>query len=189
MLYLISGTSRSGKTLMARKLMAQENLPYLSLDWLIMGFTNGVPEYGIHDKLFPDEIAKRFWSFFRAMCVSMIWTGDDCVIEGEAILPELIDELLKEFPDQIRIVFVGYTDVDIDQKVRDVKRFSEGENDWLTKESDEYIIDHIGNMVAHSIKIKEGCETYKLPYFDTSENFSGAIDEAMSCLLGNDRLQ
>ena len=90
MLYLVSGTSRSGKTIIAKKLLRQKQIPYMSLDWLMMGFTNGMPEYGIHDKLFPDEIAKKSWSFFKAMCESMLWLEVDYVIEGEAILPELI---------------------------------------------------------------------------------------------------
>ncbi|MHC5182780.1 MAG: hypothetical protein ACYSPI_00655, partial [Planctomycetota bacterium] len=49
MLYLVSGTSRSGKTLIAEKLMEEKQIPYMSLDWLMMGFTNGMPQLGIHD--------------------------------------------------------------------------------------------------------------------------------------------
>ena len=94
MIYLISGTSRSGKTLVAKKIMQQYEIPYLSLDWLVMGFTNGIPEYGIHDKLWPNEIAEKFWDFLKAMLENMIWSETDYIIEGEAVLPELINDLL-----------------------------------------------------------------------------------------------
>ncbi|MGB0929919.1 MAG: hypothetical protein ACPGVB_04035 [Chitinophagales bacterium] len=151
MLYLISGASRAGKTIVAKKLSAQKGIPYLSLDWIMMGFTNGIPEYGIHDLLFPDEIAERLWPFLKAMCESMIWAEDNCVIEGEAILPELITELLKKYPDKIKICFVGYVDISIDEKVSAIKEFSNTKKDWLSDKSDEYIIDHIKNMVAHSL--------------------------------------
>ncbi len=57
MIYIISGASRSGKTLIAEKMVKQYGIPYVSLDWLVMGFTNGIPEYGIHDKLWPNEIS------------------------------------------------------------------------------------------------------------------------------------
>ena len=82
----------------------------------MMGFTNGIPEYGIHDKLFPDEIAQRLWSFLKAMLESMIYVETDCVIEGEAMLPELIIELAKKNPHKLKICFLGYTDVSIDEK-------------------------------------------------------------------------
>ncbi|MEM8507081.1 MAG: hypothetical protein AAF717_04590 [Bacteroidota bacterium] len=72
MLYLIGGASRTVKTLMAKQLSSQMGIPYLSLDWIMMGFKNGIPEYGVHDKLFPNDIAKRLWPFYKAMFESMI---------------------------------------------------------------------------------------------------------------------
>ena len=80
-------------------MMQQCEIPYLSLDWLVMGFTNGVPEYGIHDKLWPNEIAERFWNFLKGMLDNMIWAEVDYIIEGEAVLPELIVELLEKYPE------------------------------------------------------------------------------------------
>jgi hypothetical protein len=182
MLYLVSGSSRSGKTLIAKDLLKQKQLPYLSLDWLVMGFTNGVPEYGVHDKLFPDEIARRMWPFLKAMFESMLWVGDDVVIEGEAILPELIVELLDQHPGQIRVCFVGYCDVDVEQKAADIRTFSDGQGDWLFKESDETVREHTKNMVAHSRMIKAGCQEHALPYFDTSDNFLEGVAEAIAYL-------
>ena len=185
MLYLISGSSRSGKTIIAKKILEHKNIPYMSLDWLVMGFTNGMPQWGIHDKLFPDESAKRLWSFFKAMCESMLYLEIDYIIEGEAMLPELIQELLDIYPDKIKICFVGYTDIDIDQKAQDIKTYSTRRGDWLTKESDDYIYDHIDNMVTHSRKIRDGCEKYNMTYFDTSTNFLDAIENAKNYLLSN----
>jgi len=148
-----------------------------------MGFTNGVPEYGLHDKLWPDEIARKFWKFFKAMIDNMLWEDLDYVIEGEAILPELVFKLINQHPKKIRIVFVGYTDIGVAEKVRLVKKFSDGENDWLTKESEDYINDHISNMVSYSNMIKKECDRYGLPYFDTSRDFLAGIDEATAYLM------
>lgn len=183
MLYIISGASRSGKTIIAKKVSAQKGIPYLSLDWIMMGFTNGIPEYGIHDKLFPDEIAHRLWNFLKAMLKSMIHDDTDCVIEGEAILPELIIELAKEYPDKLAICFLGYTYVDIDNKFKEIKNFSNGKNDWLEDKSDAYILDHIKNMVVHSRRIKKSCEENSLRYFETSKNFLDNLDDAEKYLL------
>ena len=183
MLYLVSGASRSGKTIIANTILKQRQIPYMSLDCLVMGFTNGIPEYGIHDKLFPNEIAEKIWAFLKAMCESMLWLNVDYVIEGEAILPELVRELLDEYPDRIMICFVGYTDIDIDEKVREIKAYSDGMGDWLLKEPDDHIYSHINNMVTHSRRIKDGCEKYDMRYFDTSADFMGAVEEATKYLF------
>lgn len=182
MLYLISGASRAGKTIIAKKLSTQKDLSYFSLDWLIMGFTNGIPAYGIHDKLFPDEIAKRAWSFLKAMFENMLWSEIDYIIEGEALLPELVVDLLTEHPDEIRICFVGYTDVNVSKKMEEIKQFNSNNKDWLSDKSDEYIIDHVKNMVVHSLQMKKSCNENGIVYIDTSVNFADAIDNAITYL-------
>ena len=185
MLYLVSGASRSGKTLIARKILADKQVPYLSLDWLMMGFNEGIPEYGIHHLLWPNEIAEKMWPFLQGMIDSMLVDGMDYVIEGEAMLPRLIADLIEKHPGKIRVVFVGYTEIDVEDKVALIKAHSSGENDWLTNKPDEYIRDHIGNMIAYSKTIEKGCEEHGLPYFDTSGDFPGAIEAATRSLIGD----
>ena len=185
MLLLVSGTSRSGKTLVAKKILADKQIPYLSLDWLMMGFNDGMPEYGIHHLLWPNEIAEKMGPFFLGMIDSMLVDGMDYVVEGEAMLPQLVSGLVEKYPDRIKVVFVGYAEIDVQDKVALVKKHSDGENDWLTSESDEYITDHIENMIAYSKMIKDECEEHGLSYFDTSEDFLGAIEAATDFLVGD----
>lgn len=183
MLYIISGASRAGKTLIARRISAETGIPYFSLDWLVMGFTNGIPEYGIHDLLFPDEIAERSWSFIKAMLENMLYNDIDYIIEGEAILPELFAELLERHPNKLKICFLGFTHIDPNKKMASIKKFSNEETDWLSDKPDVYILNHIKNMVTHSIKIKKSCEATSLPYFDTSKDFTVTLEHAKSYLL------
>lgn len=184
MLYIISGASRSGKTILAKRISDQRRIPYLSLDWIMMGFTNGIPEYGVHDKLFPDEIAQRLWSFLKSMLHSMIKDETDCVIEGEAILPELIIELIREYPDKLTVCFLGFTDVNVGKKFYNIRKFSNEKYDWLEDKSDAYTRDHIKNMIVHSRKIKTSCKEFGLNYFDTSKNFLDTLENAGKYLLG-----
>ena len=183
MLYLVSGSSRSGKTLIAKKLLADKQIPYLSLDWLMMGFNDGIPEYGIHHLLWPDEIAKKMGPFLQGMIDSMLVDGMDYVIEGEAMLPQLIAGWIEKHPDKIRVVFVGYTKINVDEKVALVKEHGDEDKDWLTDKSDEYIRDHIDNMIAYSKMIESECEKHGLPYFDTSDDFFGTIEAATDFLI------
>jgi hypothetical protein len=184
MLYFIGGASRAGKTLMAQRILAERRLAYLSLDCLVMGFTNGVPHYGIHDKLMPDEIAERLWPFLRATCESMLWCDLDYVIEGEAILPALLRDLSDEHPGRLRACFVGFADIGIDEKLRQLRAHSDERTDWLARESDAYVRDHVANMVAFSRRLREDCAQHGLRYFETSADFTAATDAARRHLLG-----
>ena len=149
-----------------------------------MGFNDGIPEYGIHHLLWPNEIAEKMRPFLLGMIDCMLVDGRDYVIEGEAMLPILAADLVKKNPDDIKVVFVGYADIDAKDKVALVKEYGNGENDWLTKNSDKYIGDHIENMIAYSKMIKNECEKHDLAYFDTSEDFLGTIEAAAEFLAG-----
>ena len=184
MLYFIGGASRAGKTRMAERILADRRLAYLSVDCVVMGFTHGIPRYGIHDKLMPDEIGERLWPFLQAMCRSMLWCDLDYVIEGEAILPALLRGLADEHPGRIRACFLGFADVDVDAKVGEIRAHGGGPTDWLTRESDAYVRDHVVNMVGFSRRLREDCARHGLRYFETSEDFAGATDRARRWLLG-----
>jgi hypothetical protein len=183
MLYIISGTSRAGKTLVAKRIATIARLPYLSLDWLIMGFGNGIPDYGIHHMLMPDVIAKKLWSFLKAMFESMIDLEEDCIIEGESILPELIFQLKEIYPDKLKVCFIGYSNTTLHNKVEEIKKYSKENKDWISDKSDEYIIDHVKNMMPHSLRIKKSCKKYNLRYFDTSNNFENVLNEVIKFML------
>ena len=185
MLFLVSGASRSGKTLVARKILADKKIPYLSLDWLMMGFNDAIPEYGIHHRLWPNEIAEKIAPFLQGMIECMLVDGMDYVIEGEAMLPQLIIKLVDKRPDEVKAVFVGYTEINVEDKIALVREHGGGKTDWLTSESDEYVRDHIENMIAYSKVIKKECEEHELPYFDTSEDFLGTIEAATDFLVGD----
>lgn len=175
MLYILSGTSRSGKTIVAKEFLKKTGIPYMSVDAIMMGFTNGIPEYGIHDRLWPNEIAEKMWPFFKAMCENMIWGEVDYLLEGEAFLPHLLCELLDNNRDRVQVAFMGYTEANLEKKVKDVRAYSSGIGDWLINESDDYIESHINNMIDYSAFIKEECAKHGAPYFDMSYDFESSM--------------
>lgn len=183
MLFLVSGASRSGKTRLSRRVLANKRIPYLSLDWLMMGFNDGMPDSGIHHLLWPDEIAEKMEPFLLGMINSMLVDGMDYVIEGEAMLPGMVADLVKHHSGNVRAVFLGYAKVALADKVAEIKKYGTAESDWLTRLSDDFIADHIENMIVQSQRVEAACREYRLPYFDTGEDFLGAVDAAADFLV------
>lgn len=180
MLYILSGTSRSGKTLAAKEFLKKSGIPYMSVDAIMMGFTNGIPEYGIHDRLWPNEIAEKMWPFFKAMCENMIWSQVDYVLEGEAFLPHLLSQLIDNNPDKVQVAFMGYSEANLEQKIKDIKAYSCGIGDWLIDEPDDYIESHIKNMIDYSVFINKECAKHRVPYFEISNDFEISIHRVVN---------
>jgi hypothetical protein len=183
MLTIIGGISRSGKSIAAAKFLQATHIPYIPLDSIVMGFTNGIPEYGVNDKQFPSEIAKGMWRFVRPMLENLIYVGKDFAVEGEAILPEHVKELAGRFPGKIKACFIGYCDAGVEQKVSEIKDHSYGKSDWLANEPDETIRRHVVDMIEYSKVIRDHCAEYRLRYFDTSRDFNRIIEEAVQYLV------
>jgi predicted kinase len=72
MLYLLGGASRAGKSTLARRLLMQQCIPYFSIDALMMGFVNGMPEFGLDPDESEQARAVRLWPLLRAMAVNFL---------------------------------------------------------------------------------------------------------------------
>ncbi len=59
MLIFIGGAARTGKGILARRLLSECQLPFLSLDVLKMGLARGVPEYPIDPDAGGGEVARQ----------------------------------------------------------------------------------------------------------------------------------
>jgi len=185
MIYIVSGVSRSGKTKVAKELLEQHKLPYLSTDAVMMAFMHGVKEVDLHDKMWPSELAEKLWGFLKHFIVTLIHSEEDYVLEGEAFLPSKIAELLLDYPEDIKVVFMGYDSVDIKAKVKDCKNYSTSDHDWLLQEDDAFIETHIRNMVGYSKELKDLCKKYNLPYFDQKDDFLGNIKRVQDFLINS----
>lgn len=114
---------------------------------------------------------------------NMLWTGEDYLIEGEAILPESARRVLDSNSENVAACFLGYAAIEVEKKVEETKAHSSGNRDWLMNESDEAIHRHIENMVEYSRKVQTQCDQHNVPYFDTSTNFLATVERAKEHLF------
>ena len=155
----------------------------------MMGFNDGMPEQGIHHLLWPDDIAERMAPFLLGMIDSLLADDVDYLIEGEALQPRTVAGLTAQHSAKIRAVFLGYAGTEVAAKVALIKQHEPAGGDWLTRQSDHYISDHVGNMIAHSKRIKAACTEHGLSFFDTGADFSRSIDAAADFLIGDSGAQ
>jgi hypothetical protein len=180
-LLIIGGPGRTGKGILSRRLMVELQQPYLSLDVVKMGLVNGVPEYGVDPEESTSAVAEKLWPLVRAMAVNMLETNVHYIIEGE-ILPHHAVELAGRFPGMVRACFLGYADVEPEQKLREIREFAGQPNDWTEYSSDEYVLDVIRESIVFSRSLREECARLKIPYFDTSREFLPTLDRAAEYL-------
>ncbi|MBN2074874.1 MAG: hypothetical protein JW762_04920 [Dehalococcoidales bacterium] len=186
MLYIIGGASRTGKSMISRELMAKTGIPCFNLDVLMMGLANGLPEYDIN----PDDPefrnAEKMWPILRSMLINMIETGTEYILEGYTIIPEHASEIRSLFPDQVRSCFIGYTRIDPEKKLEEIRIYSDFPNDWAKTSSDNEILNLVNRSISYSSFLKTECEKYQIPYFDQSEDFIDTQRRVLAYLNNQD---
>jgi putative acetyltransferase len=123
MIYLIGGPGCSGKTTLAWRLLRQIHIPFFSLDYLMMGLHHGAPALGVDPNQPELLVAPKVWQVCKPMLVAMLENGENYCLEGFAITPDHADQLFELFPDNLRVCFLGYCTVDLDEKWQNERRY------------------------------------------------------------------
>ena len=185
MLLIIGGAARTGKSIIARRLLPEMHLPYLSLDILKMGLVNGVPEFGIDPNAGSIVVAEKLWPLVRAMAINMAETGVPYIIESE-VLPKQVHTLARHVKVDIKACFLGYREIEPMQKLREIRVYRGHPNDYVTSYADAAVLALVNQMIAFSHYLYDECMRLGLPYFDTSHNFLQTLEQVMDyCRGGN----
>lgn len=81
MIILIAGTSHTGKTLLAQRLLEKYKYPYLSIDHLKMGLIRS-GQCQISPKSSTDEMTKFLWPIIKEIIKTCIENFQNIIVEG-----------------------------------------------------------------------------------------------------------
>jgi hypothetical protein len=184
MLYLLGGTPRAGKTIIANQFLLETGIPFFSLDFLMMGFANGLPEIGVDPEDDEWNIAGLLWPVVKPMAIAMVEEEIDYLIEGVQLRPKHAWELCEELGGQIRPCFVGFADMNARSKFQEIRRFGGGPDDWLRDFDDQGLLREIERLRAISERLRDECRTYALRYFEARGDLQHTADVVVQYLKG-----
>lgn len=175
MLYILGGASRSGKSIVSRRFVSEKQIPFFCIDFLITSLQE-VPSLDIkHGQPFISK-AEKLWPLVKPLLVHLIKEELNYLIEGDGILPSQVAELFKDYPNGIKASFVGFSEIDPQDKFKQVKEFGGNKDDWTKRVSDEELMLSIKDMVKFSKYLKSECNKYNISYFDCSNNFNEYLE-------------
>lgn len=108
MIYMISGTSHTGKTVLAQRLLEARHWPYLSLDHLKMGLIrSGNTDLTVFDD---DKLTDYLWPIAREMAKTAIENHQNLIIEGCYIPHSWAADFDETYRAQIKAVWLIMTE-------------------------------------------------------------------------------
>jgi hypothetical protein len=179
LLYLLGGAARAGKSTIAHQFLREMGTPFFCLDYLMMGFTNGLPDSGVDPEDDELQVGKLLWPVVKAMATAMLENGENYLLEGVQLNPHHVYDLSRQFPAQVRACFVGYADLAVTEKLRQLREFSGGTNDWLSSYDDLQLSETILRLKALSAHIRSECAHYGLYYLETTTDLAQTVEQVV----------
>ena len=156
MIYLIAGTSHTGKTLLAQRILEEKHIPYLSLDHLKMGLIrSGNTDLTVFDD---DRLTGLLWPIAREMVKTAIENGQNLTIEGCYIPHSWAADFDEGYRSQSKAVWLIMTPEYVEghfDAIRSHANAIEQRLDGSDLSKDELIRDNRQNL---ELCRKHGCE-------------------------------
>ena len=122
MIILIAGTTHTGKTAYAQKLLEKYHFPYLSIDHLKMGLIrSGQTDLTPMDD---DKLTDYLWPIVREMVKTAIENRQDLIVEGCYIPFDWEQDFAPEYRVHIRYVCLVMSENYIRTRFADIRRFA-----------------------------------------------------------------
>jgi 2-phosphoglycerate kinase len=183
MLYLIGGSSRSGKTTSAKRILKETNIPYFSLDYLMMGIANGIPELGVYPTEGDFITGQRLWKVVDPLITAMVENEIDYTIEGVQLIPSCVSQFEQKYPGKVMSCFIGIAEINIESVEEMRFHSSKTENDGFKELNHADAMAELVRIKTDSIRIREECKKYKLKYFESSLDFNNTMHMIASYFL------
>lgn len=208
MIYLIGGSPRCGKTILAKKIARSKKISWITTDAIYPIILNSLPKTQVKSK-FPQTAmktpsdkfrfdiysykamnqaqwieAKTMWPGTKALIEHIIYREQDYIIEGVHLLPRFINKLKNTgYWKNIRVVYLVKRD--LNKIIKDFPK-NKNEPDWMFPaiKGDELRIKKAGKMVqTKSEYLYKEARKYNFKVFNTDTNFVQKLRDAQNYLL------
>lgn len=121
MIVLIAGSSHTGKTLLAQRLLEKYKYPYLSIDHLKMGLIRSKnTDLTVEDD---EKLTDYLWEIIKEIIKTNIENKQNLIIEGCYIPFNWKDDFEEKYLQQIKYICLVMTEEYINRHYKDIKLY------------------------------------------------------------------
>lgn len=157
MIIIISGTTHTGKTNLAQKLLEQYNYPYLSIDHLKMGLIRSgntlLTPYSSDE-----ELTMYLWPIVKEMIKTAIENHQNLIVEGCYVPFNFKDDFEEVYLKEIKEYFLVMSSDYIENKYTDIVKYENVIENRISNDLDK------DELIKSNQYVLNGCLKYNLNY-------------------------
>lgn len=168
MIFLISGSSHTGKTVLAQKLLEQYNYPYLSIDHLKMGLIrSGQTTLTAEDD---DKLTDYLWPIVSEMIKTAIENKQNLIVEGCYIPYDFKKDFSGEYLAYIKHICLVFSKSYIENNYEDIIKHGRVIEKRLDYDYPKEL------MIEDNKKALEECKRYGCEYVLIDKSYDFEVD-------------
>ena len=169
MIVLITGTTHTGKTVLAQKLLEKYKFPYLSIDLLKMGLIrSNQTTISVTDD---EKLTPYLWAIIKEMIKTAIENEQNLIVEGCYIPFDWAKDFNKEYLLQIKYYCLIMSKNYIEKHFADILANESIVEQRLTSGDLEQ-----GNLIKENVSNLQMCKKYGLNYILIDTEYKVDID-------------
>ena len=181
--FIICGASRSGKSVLAKRLKDRFNLNWIIGDAIVSSLEDAFPNIGISHHGDLDEIGDRLETYIKYLLWNYAYEGGGYVFDSTHLYPRHIERMREKLGEGLQVAFLGYAEADEQEKMAQIRRHDPAQDWWTAERTDDELKTHICAQISKSRIIRQECEQFGFPYIETSGDFEKAISLAEQHIL------
>lgn len=170
MIYVLTGIAKAGKTFLSNEIRKRYSISVFSTDYIMMMLAKGNKNLGIDVYASDRSVARKIEPYVYGLIETMVQNNADYFFEGVHFNTDFSIKLKNEFKDNIRIVYIGYKNISVEDKVKELYIHKDVmDNPWLFDHQGEKLEDIVQYMIDESKRIYEECKELELDYIEITD--------------------
>lgn len=183
MIYILTGVAKSGKSLVAQEIMKRYQISIIQTDHIMMMLNRGNPKLSIDIDASDSTVSYQIEPYIKALIDTLIENKKSVLFEGVHFLTRFARDLIKQYPHQIKIIYLVYEHMDHDTKAKELlEHASKMENLWFLSYDKNAYQKLIQYLVSESKRIADECRINQIPYLEVTDIIK-QTDEIIDCLF------
>jgi 2-phosphoglycerate kinase len=169
MIYILTGMAKTGKSILAKELSKQTGFSIIPTDYLMMMFHKTNKTLGVDADDSDPSVSKALEPYLLSLIETMIENKDDYIIEGVHFLPLFARKLIDRYPNDIKMLYLGYKDWTPVQKMEDLILHKKNtKNCWYGHYNSQELLKLSEYLVKESIKLYHEVIKLDLHYIEVT---------------------
>jgi 2-phosphoglycerate kinase len=167
MIYILAGIAKSGKSIVSQSILKNHQIPVISTDQIMMMIHYGNPQLKLDINASDDTVSRKLEPYLYGLIKSLSSSKKNTLIEGVHFRAEFVHQLMKQFPNQIHAVFLGYKDQNAANKAHELDQNRHlTDNCWYGHMNQTELLNLSAYMIEESKRIYHECQTFGQTYIE-----------------------